>query len=557
MMYEQVLMDGPMPTSGRRLAPAYRTAPRATRRVATVVVTLLALLGGMVAHAAQRVLHRAGTDDATTLDPHKVAYPGEITFMSDLFVGLTTLDAEAKAMPGCAESWTISPDGLSWTFRLRPGLRWSDGRALQAADFVWSMQRALRPETANPFAGRLFMIREARAVARGEVPPAKLGVRAPDPRTVVVDLEHPVPYLDEVLATYGMPVPRHLVESRGDAWIAQGNFVSNGPFVLEEWRPNAFIRMRRNPQFYEAAGVKLDAVVHYPVTQPTTAIRRYQAGELDFLISVPADQVERLQPQFGTQLKIELAYGLEALAFNMRRGPTRDPRVRRALSLAIDRDVLARNVLREPRQAAWGYVSPGVNRYPRAASVDFARWPAAQRQVEARRLLQEAGYGPGTPLRLRLAFPANDVNRRIAVVLDAMWRQIGVRAELQGREQRVLVADIARGEFDAARVLWLPGNSDAMAFLERLDGAAVGSSLNPSGYANARFDALLAQASRQVDVERRAALLFEAETLALADQPAAPLYWFVGRRLVSPQLKGWSPNPRGVHVSRFMEVPAR
>lgn len=555
-MNRLVSMYGGMP-SGRKPTVVRREMPRFARRVTTLVAVLLALLDGVASHATQRVLHRAGTDDATTLDPHKVAYPGEITIMSDLFVGLTTLDAEAKAVPGCAESWTISPDGLSWTFRLRPGLRWSDGRAMQAVDFVWSLQRALRPETANPFAGRLFMIRGARALTRGEITPDKLGVRAPDPRTVVIDLEHPLPYLDEVLATYGMPVPRHLLESRGDAWIGQASIVSNGPFVLEEWRPNAFIRLRRNPQFYEADGVKLDAVMHYPVTQPTTAIRRYQAGELDFVLSVPADQVERLQPQFGTQLKIELAYGLEALAFNMRRGPTSDPRVRRALSLAIDRDVLARHVLKELRQAAWGYVSPGVNRYPRAASVDFARWPAAQRQIEARRLLEEAGHGPGKPLRLGLAFPANDVNRRIAVVLDAMWRQVGVRAELQGREQRALMADIARGEFNAVRVLWLPGNSDAMAFLERLDGSAIGSSLNPSGYANARFDALLAQAARQADVERRAALLFEAETLALADQPAAPLYWFVGRRLVSPQLKGWSPNPRGVHVSRFMEVPAR
>jgi oligopeptide transport system substrate-binding protein len=522
-----------------------------------LVLLLQVLAVPVTTQAAQRVVHRAGTDDATTLDPHKVGYPGETTIMSDLFVGLTTLDAEARPMPGCAESWKVSADGLTWTFRMRPGLRWSDGSPLTAADFEWSLRRALRPETAFPFAGRLFMVRNARAVSKGTVPAEQLGVRAPDARTVVIELEHPAPYLDEVLATFAMPVPRRLVEARGSAWIAQGSLVTNGPFVLEEWRPNAFIRLRKNPNFYDAANVPADAVVHYPVTQPATAIRRFQAGELDFVLSVPAEQVERLQAQFGAQLKIDLGIGLEALAFNVRRGPTRDARVRRALSLAIDRDALARNVLREPRQAAYGYVSPGVSRYPRRASVDFATWPVVQRQAEARRLLQEAGFGPGNPLRLRMAFPANDINRRIAVVLDAMWRQVGVRAELQAKEQRALVADIARGEFDAARVLWLSGHTDPMAFLERLDGGAAGTTTNPSGYASTRYDALVAAATRESDVGRRAALLREAETVALADQPVAPLYWFVGRRLVSPALAGWAHNARGIHLSRFMSVPAR
>lgn len=538
-------------------APASGAGPWRQALAALCCVVALATAGAEIAAGAERVVHRAGTDDATTLDPHKVGYPGETTVMSDLFVGLTTLDEQAKPIPGCAESWTVSADGLTWTFRLRPGLKWSDGSPLVAADFVWSLQRALTPSTAFPFAGRLFPIRNARAVVAGRAAPGTLGVRATDPATVVLELDHPAPYLDEVLATFAMPVPRRLLEARGAAWSQPGTMVSNGPFVAEEWRPNAYIRLRRNPNFYDAARVQADAVVHYPVTQPTTAIRRFQAGELDFVISVPAEQVARSRQQFGDQLKIDLGIGLEALAFNVRRGPTRDVRVRRALSLAIDRDALARNVLGEPRQAAWGYVSPGVSRYPQRASLDFAGWPPARRQAEALRLLQEAGYGPAAPLRLRLAFPANDVNRRIAVVLDAMWRAIGVRAELQAKEQRALVADIARGEFDAARVLWLSGHTDPMAFLERLDDGAVGTALNPSGYASARFDALLADAARQSDLGVRAARLREAEAVALADQPAAPLYWFVGRRLVSPRLTGWSHNARGIHLSRFMSVPAR
>ncbi len=534
----------------RRLAPA----------VFGVVAALLVSVGPATVGAqtvARNVVHRAGTDDATTLDPHKVGFPGETTIMSDLFVGLTTLDVRAQPIAGAAESWMVSPDGLTWTFRMRAGLQWSDGSALDARDFEYSLRRALSPATAFPYAGRLFAIRNARAVSAGKAAVETLGVRAIDRRTLVLTLEHPAPYLPEVLASFAMPVPRAVVERFGDEWIRPGRIVSNGPFVLAEWRPNAFIRLRRNPNFYDAANVPADEVVHYPVTQATTSIRRFQAGELDFVLTVPPDQMERARREFGNQLKVDQGLGVEVIAFNVNRGVTRDLRVRRALSMALEREAIARNVLGDARLAAYGFVAPGATNYPSPARVDFATWPAERRRAEARRLLAEAGYGPGNPLRIRLAFPANDINRRIAVVIDAMWRSIGVRPELQAKEQRALSADVARGEFDSVRALWLAGHSDALAFLERLDGAAAGTTMNQSGYRSARFDGLLARATAEADLERRAGLLREAEQVALAEQPVAPLYYFVGRRLVSTRLLGWEHNARGIHLSRYMSVPKR
>ena len=519
---------------------------------------LLALLAAFAwpAHALN-IVHRAGTDDATTLDPHKVGYPGETTIMSDLFVGLTTLDIRAQAIPGAAQSWTISPDGRTWTFQMRRGQRWSDGSPLTAFDFDYSLRRALAPATAFPYAGRLYMIRNARAVNAGRSPPDALGVRAPDAGTLVIELENPAPYLPEVLASFAMPVPRAVVEKRGDAWTRPQWLVTNGPFSLLEWRPNAFIRLKRNPQFYDAANVRADEVMHYPVTAATTAMRRYAAGEIDFVLTFPPDQLQRARAEFGDQVKVDQALGVEVLAFNNRRGVTRDPRVRRALSLALDREALARNVLGDARLAAYSYVSPGAANYPSAAKADFAGWSAERRRSEAKRLLLEAGFGVNRPLTLRLAFPANDINRRVAVVLDAMWRSVGVRAELVAKEQRALSADVVKGDFDAVRTLWLGGHSDALGFLERLDGSAAGTTMNQSGYANPRYDALLARAQAESDVVKRAALLRSAETLALADQPVAPIFFFVGRRLVSPRLQGWQHNPRGIHVSRWMSVPSR
>lgn len=522
-----------------------------------LLVALVLASTAVATHAAERVVHRAGTDDATTLDPQKVGFPGETTIMSDLFVGLTTLDEKAKVIPGSAESWTISPDGLRYTFLLRKDLRWSDGSALTVADFDYSLRRALNPATAFPYAGRLYMIRNARAIASGQKPLAELGVRIVDARRIEISLEHPAPYLLEVLASFAMPVPKARVEKFGADWIRGGNLAVNGPFMLAEWRPNAFIRLSKNPNFYDAANVKADAVVHYPVAQPMTAMRRFKAGEIDFVLTVPPDQIDWARKEFGSQLRIGQGLGVEAVAFNTERGVTKDPRVRRALSMAIDRVALARNVLGDPKLAAFSYVSPGVSNYPIAVQADFASWPMERRRSEARRLLQEAGFGPGKPLTLGLAFPANDINRRIAVVVDAMWRGVGVRAELQGKEQRALSADMARGNFDAVRVLWLAGHSDALAFLERLEGASAGSTMNPSRYVNAAYDAKLTAATREPDLARRAALLREAETIALADMPVAPIYFFVGRRLVSSRLTGWSENARGIHVSRFMSVPAR
>lgn len=536
-----------------------------SRRARAAVAGWVAVLGALsspVLHAqapaaARNIVHRAGTDDATTLDPHKVGFPGETTIMSDLFVGLTTLDVRARPIPGAAESWTVSPDGLTWTFRMRSGLKWSDGSPLTARDFEYSLRRAVAPATAFPYAGRLFAIRNARAVSTGKAALEALGVRAPDPRTVVITLEHPAPYLPEVLASFGMPVPRAVVETHGAEWIRPGRIVTNGPFVLAEWRPNAFIRLRRNPNFYDAANVPADEVIHYPVTQATTAIRRYQAGELDFVLTVPPDQVERARREFGDQLKVDQGLGIEVIAFNVNSGVTRDARVRRALSMALEREAISRNVLGDARLAAYSFVAPGATNYPVAVRADFAAWSAERRRAEARRLLAEAGYGTGHPLRIRLAFPANDINRRIAVVIDAMWRSVGVRPELQAKEQRALSADVARGDFDAVRALWLAGHSDALAFLERFDGSTAGTTMNQSGYRSARFDRLLARAVAEVDLERRAGLLREAERVALADHPVAPIYFFVGRRLVSPRLVGWEHNARGIHVSRYMSVPRR
>jgi ABC-type oligopeptide transport system substrate-binding subunit len=525
---------------------------------ALAAVSLCAAAPPVAAATGERVLHRTGTDDPSTVDPHKVAFPGEQVVVFDLFMGLTTPGMKGRPIAGCAESWTASADGRTWLFRLRPGLQWSDGHPLTAEDFAWSFRRALDPATAFPFASRLFPLKNARSVAAGKLPPSALGVSAPDPRTVKIELEGPTPYLLDVLATTGLPAPRHAIEKHGRAWIRPGNFVGNGPFVLERWLPNGYVRVRRNPRFWSASTVTLDAVQHYSVDNPVTMVRRFQSGGLDLVIVVPPERVDWARREFGPALRVGRGVSTEVLVFNTQRGPTADLRVRRALSMAMDREQIASRVVGFPGVEAYGYVPPGTLNYPGGGALpDFAGWPPARREAEARRLLAEAGYGPGRPLRMRLAFPNTELNRKVGVAIATMWRRVGVDTELAQKETKSVVSDVARGDFDAARFVWLSSYSDPNSFLERMlsSGSAVG--VNASRYSNPAYDALLARAAAEVDIGRRAALLREAETLALADQPVAPIHYLVGRRLVSPRVSGFADNPRGLYPSWLMTVTPR
>lgn len=387
------------------------------------------------ADAATRELRRTSTGEPSTLDPQLWTYGQDGNLAQDLFQGLTTLDAAARPVPGQAESWSVSPDGRRYSFRLRSGLVWSDGTPMDSGDFLWSFRRLFDPRTAAPSASLLYVIRNARAVNTGKLPPAQLGVLAPDPRTVVIELDTPAPYLLDLLVHRAFPVPRHVVEKWGREWTRPGRIVSNGAFVLGEWRPGSHVRLDRNPRFHEVAGVRLDAVYHVPVEDPGAALRRYRAGELDVVVSLPSEQIPTLRREYGTQLHLVQQMGIEYLAFNTRRPPFDDARVRRALSMAVDREILAAKILQAGEPAAFCLVPPGVVNYPAPGCADFGAWSQARRVEEARRLLESAGFGTRRPLALRLRFANSETQRRLALAMAAMWQPLGVRPAGRRRPQ--------------------------------------------------------------------------------------------------------------------------
>jgi len=501
--------------------------------------------------AAPAILRQGTAADPPSLDPTLAAGTLAAPVITDLFTGLVARDSAARPIPGSAESWTTSADGRTWTFRLRPGLEWSDGKPLVAEDFAWSFQRLLTPGTGSLIAGAFFFIEGAEAVYRGQAAPTTLGVTAPDPRTVVFQLDHPVPYFIQLLANLQLaPVPRHAIEKHGRDWTRPGNLVSNGPFVLADRVPQEYIRLTRNPRFYDAAQVRLDEVYWYPTQDLGTSLRRFRAGELDTVLNFPPDEIDWIRKNLPEALRITPNLASYFIVLNTQRKPFDDVRVRRALSLAIDRDAITGKLLRTGVKPAWSFASPEFEGYGGVRPPEAGK-PLAVRQAEARQLLQAAGFGPDKPLVVPLLYDTQEENRKIMVAIAAMWQAVGVRTELTNLDFGGLSGRVRSRNFEAARWTYFASFDDAYSFLQLLR------SENPNnwvGWRNARYDELLDRSNTIASAEERAAVLREAETLMLAEQPVVPIYFYVGRRLVSPRVQGWVDSPRGQTPSRYLSI---
>ncbi|MCS6948715.1 MAG: peptide ABC transporter substrate-binding protein, partial [Steroidobacteraceae bacterium] len=429
--------------------------------------------------------------------------------------------------------------------------KWSDGTPLRAADFVYSFQRLMLPETAARYASFLYVIRNARAVNTGKAPVSTLGVDAPDPQTLRIELEHPAAHLTELLTSVGsVAVPRHAIERHGREWTRPEHFVSNGAYQLVAVQPQTYIRVRKNPHFHAASSVAFDEVVYYPVEDDGTSFKRFQIGELAVAVRFPADRIDRIRRDFGAQLRSAPGLGTTMLMLNHRRKPFDDARVRRALSLAIERQVLTERILRRTAVPAFTVVPGSVSRYPQPP-IDDSRRPLPDRQAEARRLLSAAGYDSRKPLRFTMLYYTESKTRALAVAMAAMWRSIGVECELLAQDLGSVISAVRAGNYQVSLYAWFSSFDDPSTFLDLLATKARGSL---SGYSNSAFDAAFAAANALADPVQRYAALARAEALAMADQPVIPLFNNVNQRLVSNRIEGWIDNPRGANLSRYLRA---
>jgi ABC-type oligopeptide transport system substrate-binding subunit len=521
---------------------------------AALAATLLSCGDAGRSDAPQSVLHRGLSSDPETLDPHKArsVQAGEV--LRDIGEGLLTYSSAGELSPGVAASWVVSADGLTYTFTLRNDARWSNGDALTAEHVAFSLRRLVDPATAAFYAQILVELRNARAIIAGEKPSADLGVEAPDERTLVLRLERPTPYLLSLLthpATF--PVHPASLAERGDAFARPGTLVSNGAYTLAGWSPGSVVELTRNRHYWNNVATSIDEVRYHVLTQEVTELNRYRAGELHITGSVPPDSFQRVRLERGDELRVAPYLGVYYYGFNLTRPPFKDrPQIRQALSMAIDRNVLVDSITGRGEAAAYSWVPPGVGNYePRRLA--YADQTQESRNIHAQRIMREAGYGPENPLQIELRYNTSDTQQRIALAVQSMWREVlGVEATLINEEFQVLLANMREKQVTQVfRSSWIGDYNDAHTFLSVMEG---GNASNVTGYDSEEYDSLMRRAAEQVEPESRRLYLEEAERVLLADHAVIPLYFFVSKHLVSPDVVGWGDNVLDYHYSQHLSL---
>lgn len=513
------------------------------------VASLLLLTGFAYAGNTLRV---ASMGEPASLDPHKVSGTWENYIVGDMFIGLTTEDPKAQAIPGVAKSWTVSSDGKTYTFKLRKSM-WSDGTPLTANDFVYSLRRILLPETAAEYASLLYIIQGAEALNTGKAKPETLAVKAIDDYTLEIQLTGPAPYFLELLTHYtAYPVPKHVIDKVGKAWTKPENMVVNGPFKLVEWIPNTHVKLTQNDKYYDIASVSIDDLVFYTQEDRAAVQKRFRAGEIDVAMDFASDQIEWLRKNMPDETRIAPYMGVYYYPINSAKPPFTDKRIRQALSMSINRKAIVEKVLKTGELAAYSFVPPGVSHYEQPSEVTWKDVPYGERIKKAKALLKEAGFGPDNPLKFTLRYNTSENHKRIAVAVVSMWKSIGVEAELFNSEVKVHYADLKQGDFQVARAGWIGDYNDAQNFLYLLE-TRTGAN-NYGRYSNPEYDRLMLEAEVTSDLKKRAMLMQEAERLAMDDQPVMPIYHYVSKNLVAKKVQGFVDNPKDIHRWRYITL---
>ncbi len=531
-----------------------RRRPPTLASLLTACAAALAIVagcGGQNAPGAAE-LRRGNGSEPDSIDPQLARMEAAMTILRDCYEGLVSMAPDGSAMPGAAESWTVSENGRRYIFTLRAAARWSNGDAVVAEDFAFAFRRLVDPKTASQYALMLEPVGNATAIVAGRLSPASLAVSAPDARTLVVELENASPYFVAMLSHPStFPVHRATYAAKGAEFARPGDAVTNGAFTPTEWDIGSHILARRNPQYWNERSVAIDAVRYVHVADPATELTRFRAGDLDITYSVPPGEVDRLEKELPGQLRISPHVGVYYYGYALDRPPFRNAAdLRRALAMAIDRELLVTQVLGDGERAAYGWVPDGVAGY-KPARFAWAGLAPAERIAEARRLYAAAGYSAKRPLEVELRYSKSPVHDRIALAVTAMWKEtLGVQASLRSEDFRMLKQAIDARETVLFRGSWIGDYNDAYSFLQVLKG---GFGINLPRYDSDTYDQLLAAASKTTGDER-AALLAGAERQLLEDAPLIPLYFYVSKHLVAPRVSGWYDNVMNVTYSRDLSI---
>jgi oligopeptide transport system substrate-binding protein len=495
---------------------------------------------------ATRTLLVGNLAEPQELDPQLISAYTDQNIAVALFEGLCAIDERtSQPVPAAAEKWEISPDGLTYTFHLRASAKWSNGDPLTAQDFVASWRRALAPAVAAENAYLLYPLKNAAALNSGQLTDlSALGAEALDDHTLRLTLKRPTPYLPALTAQpVWFPVnPRVLakfgdVNQRQPAWTRPENLVGNGPFTLAEWTPNARLVVAKNSAYWDAASVRLEHIIFFPTESPEVEERNFRAGQVHVTYSLPTSKLETYRTTNAAALRLDPFLQAIFLRFNTTRPPFGDARVRRALSLAIDREAIATSVLRGAQNPARSFTPPDCAGYTARATVptDFAA---------ARQLLAAAGFPEGRGLpSLDLQVRNDEYQPRLAEVLQAQWKkELGVNLTITPLEQKTWVQNQQTLNYTLSGAGWIGDFVDPVTFLDLF---VSGGGNNWTGWASPAYDDLIRHAA--ADPVARLDYFQQAEALLLEQAPVAPVYFGVRAYLIHPAVRGWEPSLLGLH----------
>ena len=486
----------------------------------------------------QSITINNGTEVAS-LDPHKTEGVPESDVITNLLEGLITTDSAGQLVPGVAQSWDRQQN--VWTFTLRPEARWSNGEPVTAQDFVYSWQRLADPKTASPYASYLQYAHIANVdeVIAGRLPPAALGVKALDARRFQVTLSQPVPWFTAMLAHTALkPVYRPTIEQWGDKWTRPEHYVGNGAFTLNNWVVNEKITLKRNPQYWDNAHTVIETVTFLPISSETSDINRYRSGGVDITNSAISPELfPMLKKDLGSQVRVSPYLCTFYYELNNQRAPFNDARVRAAVKLTLDRQIIAEKVMGQGQIPAFSLTPPYIDGVHFSAPAWF-RLTQAERNAQAKQLLAQAGYGEQKPLSFTLLYNTSDQNKKQAIAAASMWKKnLGANVTLQNQEWKTMLNTRHEGNYDVARATWCADYNEPSTFLNMMLSDA---STNTGFYRSPAFDALIAQSLNAADAKQRAALYQQAEAQLDKDSALVPVYYRVSVRLVKPWVGGYT-----------------
>ncbi|WP_163389103.1 oligopeptide ABC transporter substrate-binding protein OppA [Klebsiella aerogenes] len=506
----------------------------------TANVAMAADVPAGVQLADKQTLVRNNGAEVQSLDPHKIEGVPESNVNRDLFEGLVIGDLNGHPVPGVAESWD-NKDFKVWTFHIRKDAKWSDGSPVIAQDFVYSWQRLADPKTASPYASYLQYghVANVDEIIAGKKPATDLGVKAIDDKTFEVTLSEPVPYFYKLLVHPSVsPVPKAAIEKYGEKWTQPANIVTNGAYKLKDWVVNERIVLERNTNYWDNAKTVINQVTYLPISSEVTDVNRYRSGEIDMTYNnMPIELFQKLKKEIPKEVHVDPYLCTYYYEINNQKAPFTDVRVRTALKLALDRDIIVNKVKNQGDLPAYSYTPPYTDGM-KLVEPEWFKWSQEKRNEEAKKLLAEAGYTADKPLTFNLLYNTSDLHKKLAIAVASIWKKnLGANVKLENQEWKTFLDSRHQGTFDVARAGWCADYNEPTSFLNTM---LSDSSNNTAHYKSPAFDKIIGDTLQVTDEAKRAELYAQSEQQLDKDSAIVPVYYYVNARLVKPWVGGYT-----------------